>query len=79
MYSTRTLNFNDNPGYCVSNTYTGEDKLPGEFCYGNDDCRSKSCISGLCKGYAQSESCISPDDCDIGLACSSQSNGFCTT
>lgn len=43
MYSTSALNFANNPGYCVDNDYVGEDRLPGEYCSGNDECRSKNC------------------------------------
>lgn len=43
----------------------------GEPCTVSSDCYLSSCLKGTCRGTAQNKTCVSHEQCDIGLRCNS--------
>lgn len=78
MYSTYGLNFTISPAYCVEETYIPDLKYPGEECNEDHDCKYKNCISGICKGTQQGQTCEEQEECDVGFTCiSNRKTGIC--
>ena len=41
----------------------------GRTCIADNQCLSKRCINGVCKGKALGDNCATRADCDPGLTC----------
>lgn len=46
-------------------------KVPFDKCAKDEECKSLSCVDGVCKGKLQEENCKVHEDCDPGLFCDS--------
>ena len=50
------------------------ESVDGEDCNTSQECSSKVCQSGICKGFSSGAACSSTRECATGLACSAKSS-----
>ena len=58
--------------YCKDSAALSQDLNAGRDCQSDEQCKSRFCSQGLCKGLSQGVNCHSDADCDSGLFCETQ-------